>query len=112
MGPLAELSIRSTMAVRRVYGFGPGMDDRVIVGDPVVLLGGKGAGLVQMSRLGLPVPPGFTLTTAVGDAYRRNGDYPDGLLSEVEEALIQVEAEIGARFGDAGNPLLVAVRSG
>ncbi len=77
------------------------------------LLGGKGAGLAEMSALGLRVPPGFTITTEVCAHFTANGGaYPDGLEDQVREALARVEAEIDARFGDRGQPLLVSVRSG
>ncbi len=76
------------------------------------LLGGKGAGLAEMTRLGLPVPPGFTITTKACNAYSKGGRFPPGLLKQVEEALAKVEANSGKRFGDVSNPLLVSVRSG
>jgi pyruvate, orthophosphate dikinase len=77
------------------------------------LLGGKGAGLAEMSRVGLPVPPGFTITTAVCNAYNANGQrFPAGLMDEVRRALGTVERKMGKRFGDPRNPLLVSVRSG
>jgi pyruvate,orthophosphate dikinase len=77
------------------------------------LLGGKGANLAEMTRLGLPVPPGFTVTT---DACRYYFDHdqsmPDGLWDEVREAVAAIETQVGRRFGDASEPLLVSVRSG
>jgi len=77
------------------------------------LLGGKGAGLAEMSRVGLPVPPGFTITTAVCNAYLARGKtFPPGLMNEVRRALATVERKMGKRFGDPKNPLLVSVRSG
>ena len=77
------------------------------------LLGGKGANLAEMSALGLPVPPGFTLTTEVCNHYTSSGKiYPEDLAGEVICALDKVEDVINARFGDAANPLLVSVRSG
>src|SRR5579864_3770856 len=77
------------------------------------LLGGKGAGLAEMSRVGLPVPPGFTITTAVCNEYNAKGrTFPPGLMDEVRRALGSVERKMGKRFGDAQNPLLVSVRSG
>jgi pyruvate,orthophosphate dikinase len=77
------------------------------------LLGGKGANLAEMSSLGLPVPPGFTITTEVCTYYYANREsYPNELKDEVEKALGQVERIVGARFGEANNPLLVSVRSG
>ena len=77
------------------------------------LLGGKGAGLAEMSRVGLPVPPGFTITTAVCNEYNARGrTFPPGLMDEVRRALGVVERRMGKRFGDPRNPLLVSVRSG
>ncbi|MDX2288952.1 MAG: pyruvate, phosphate dikinase [Hyphomicrobiaceae bacterium] len=77
------------------------------------LLGGKGANLAEMAHLGLPVPPGFTISTAVCRAYYANGNkLPDGLSGEVVTALQAVAETVGARFGDPENPLLVSVRSG
>jgi pyruvate, orthophosphate dikinase len=77
------------------------------------LLGGKGAGLAEMSRVGLPVPPGFTITTAVCNAYNARGQtFPPGLMDEVRRALGVVERKMGKRFGNPKNPLLVSVRSG
>src|SRR3984957_4596226 len=77
------------------------------------LLGGKGANLAEMSSLGLPVPPGFTITTeACSFFYANERRYPESLKGEVAEALSRVESLAGKRFGDAGNPLLVSVRSG
>src|SRR5688572_1367224 len=76
------------------------------------LLGGKGAGLAEMTRLGLPVPPGFTITTKACNAYARSGRFPPGMWKQVEDGLAVVEDKIGRRFGDPTNPLLVSVRSG
>src|SRR5688572_16268032 len=77
------------------------------------LLGGKGANLAEMASLGLPVPPGFTITTQVCDAYYRLGrKLPDGLKPQVEKALQLVGDEVGGKFGDVERPLLVSVRSG
>jgi len=76
------------------------------------LLGGKGAGLAEMTRLGLPVPPGFTITTKACNSYSRSGRSPPGLLKQVEVGIASIEGASGKRFGDPGNPLLVSVRSG
>jgi len=76
------------------------------------LLGGKGAGLCTMTQLGLPVPPGFIITTEVCREYYRQGRLPDGLMDEVKEAIRKLEKITGKRFGDPSNPLLVSVRSG
>ncbi|HET9185038.1 MAG TPA: pyruvate, phosphate dikinase, partial [Solirubrobacterales bacterium] len=76
-------------------------------------MGGKGAGLAEMSRLGIPVPPGFTLTTDVCSFYQDSGgEYPEGLENQVEDNLRRVEDQLGDRFGDPEQPLLVSVRSG
>ena len=94
-----------------VYGFGGGSAD----GDASMknLLGGKGANLAEMSSLGLPVPPGFTITTEACVHYYSNGQtYPDALTGQVAEGLQKVETVVGKTFGDAANPLLVSVRSG
>jgi pyruvate, orthophosphate dikinase len=77
------------------------------------LLGGKGAGLAEMSNLGLPVPPGFTITTEVCTYFYSHGkSYPAELREQVADGLATLEHSAGARFGDADNPLLVSVRSG
>ncbi len=76
------------------------------------LLGGKGANLAEMSRLGLPVPPGFTITTEACRAYLRDGEAPESLQSELGEHLERLEQHMGRRLGDEWDPLLVSVRSG
>ena len=77
------------------------------------LLGGKGAGLAEMTSAGLPVPPGFTITTeACNDYFAAGEDLPEGLWDDVLEAVAQVEEETGKGFGNSANPLLVSVRSG
>ena len=76
------------------------------------LLGGKGAGLAEMTALGLPVPAGFTITTDACRAYMVAGDLPEGLEPEVVEHLRRLEETTGKRFGDAADPLLLSVRSG
>ena len=77
------------------------------------LLGGKGANLAEMSNLGLPVPPGFTITTEVCTHFYANGKtYPPDLEAQVADALAGIEKAIGAEFGDPERPLLVSVRSG
>jgi pyruvate,orthophosphate dikinase len=92
---------------RYVYDF----DERV--NDARELLGGKGAGLAEMTALGVPVPAGFTITTDACRAYMQNGKrLPDGLEREVEEHLAALEEKTGKRFGDPSDPLLVSVRSG
>src|SRR5205823_6954409 len=75
------------------------------------LLGGKGAGVAGMTRAGLPVPPGFTITTRACNAYMANRDrFPEGLWGQVLEALKTLEQESGKRLGDVANPLLISVR--
>jgi len=77
------------------------------------LLGGKGAGVAEMTRTGVPVPPGFTITTDCCNAYYENGkQFPEGMWAQALEALKVVEGQVGRRFGDPANPLLVSVRSG
>ncbi len=123
------------MAIRQLRKRGPRRPSRQAVGRPAgpgrgasrkriwlfeegnatmrELLGGKGAGLAEMSRVGLPVPPGFTITTAVCNEYNaKRRTFPPGLLAEVRRALGSVERKMGKRFGDPANPLLVSVRSG
>ncbi|MFA4910816.1 MAG: pyruvate, phosphate dikinase [Desulfobacteria bacterium] len=77
------------------------------------LLGGKGCNLAEMANLGIPVPPGFTITTEVCTAYYdNNGNYPEGLKAQVADNLTKIETAMGAKFGNEDNPLLVSVRSG
>jgi pyruvate, orthophosphate dikinase len=95
----------------RIYSFGEGTAEGRA--EMTNLLGGKGANLAEMSHLGLPVPPGFTITTDVCTYYYANNHtYPKKLAGEVAKALELIERRIGAEFGDAENPLLVSVRSG
>src|SRR5580693_3800036 len=94
-----------------VYRFGDGVAEGRA--DRKNLLGGKGAGLAEMSNLGLPVPPGFTITTEVCTYfYAHEKSYPPDLRDQVADGLAALERSLGARFGDANNPLLVSVRSG
>jgi len=94
-----------------VYRFGDGAAEGCA--DRKNLLGGKGAGLAEMSHLGLPVPPGFTITTeACSYFYAHGKSFPAELREQVECALAGIEHSLGARFGDPDNPLLVSVRSG
>ena len=93
-----------------VYSFGATAEGRADMRD---LLGGKGANLAEMASLGLPVPPGFTITTDVCTYfYANNKTYPKDLTEQVEAGLIKVEKAAGRKFGDPANPLLVSVRSG
>ena len=94
-----------------VYSFGDGAAE----GNATMreLLGGKGANLAEMCSLGLPVPPGFTITTAVCTSYYENDrTYPSDLSEQVDSAIAEIEKTLGKKFGDAENPLLVSVRSG
>ncbi len=94
-----------------VYWFGGGSADGGA--DMKALLGGKGANLAEMSALGLPVPPGFTISTEVCDYYYdHDRRYPDDLSQQVDESFRKIEEAVGARFGEAENPLLMSVRSG
>jgi pyruvate,orthophosphate dikinase len=94
-----------------VYRFGDGAAEGRA--DMKNLLGGKGAGLAEMSNLGLPVPPGLTITTEVCTYfYAHEKSYPTELRDQVADGLAVIERSLGARFGDANNPLLVSVRSG
>ncbi|HMS20248.1 pyruvate, phosphate dikinase [uncultured Sphingorhabdus sp.] len=94
-----------------VYRFGGGVDDKGAGNKN--LLGGKGANLDGMAAIGLPVPPGFTITTEVCTAYYANGEaFPDGLTEQVANGIAHIEGVTGKRFGDPANPLLVSVRSG
>ena len=99
------------MSTKWVYSFGKEDNE----GDASMrnLLGGKGSNLAEMAGLGLPVPPGFTITTEVCTAYYDNDkNYPAELEAQVEAALAKVESSMGMKFGDSKNPLLVSVRSG
>ncbi|MCO6418692.1 pyruvate, phosphate dikinase [Siccirubricoccus sp. KC 17139] len=94
-----------------VYSFGAGQNDGKA--EMRNLLGGKGANLAEMASIGLPVPPGFTITTEVCTYYYDHGkSYPPELEAQVAEALARVEKAVGNRFGDHRKPLLVSVRSG
>jgi len=95
---------------RWVYFFGPGRaDGSAAMRD---ILGGKGAGLAEMANLGLPVPPGFTISAKLCLTYLEQGTFPDELREEVDRHLKQLERVSKKRFGDPKNPLLVSVRSG
>ena len=76
------------------------------------LLGGKGSNLAEMTRLDMPVPPGFTITTEACNYFSREGKYPDGLEKEIEDHLERLEEKMGKTLGDKDDPLLVSVRSG
>ncbi|MBT9157810.1 MAG: Pyruvate, phosphate dikinase [Firmicutes bacterium] len=94
------------MVEKHIYHFSEGGQGMRAV------LGGKGAGLAEMTRIGLPVPPGFTISTAACREYYEQGDLPAGLMQELTAAVQRLELETGKKFGDPTNPLLVSVRSG
>ena len=94
-----------------VYRFGGGISDGG-QGDKN-LLGGKGANLAEMASIGLPVPPGFTISTEMCTRYYEEGEtFPESLYEEVANGVAHIEKVTGKRFGDAADPLLVSVRSG
>ncbi|MEX2372247.1 MAG: PEP/pyruvate-binding domain-containing protein, partial [Dehalococcoidia bacterium] len=106
---LASKETDARLSEQLVYFFGDGHSSTA----DRTLLGGKGAGLAEMSSLGIPVPPGFTITTEVCSAYYRDGlRFPDALDPQVAEGLREIEERVGTRFGDPENPLLLSVRSG
>ncbi len=94
------------MSEKRIYFFEEGNKDMKD------LLGGKGANLAEMKRIGLPVPEGFTIVTKICLDYVKTGKWPDGLREEVIQAMHELEKRTGKKFGDRNNPLLVSVRSG
>ena len=99
------------MAEKRVYFFGDGKAE----GNAKMkeLLGGKGANLAEMTNLGIPVPPGFTISTKMcREYYKSRGKWPSGLAEEVDKDIAKLERAMGAKLGDANRPLLVSVRSG
>ena len=93
-----------------VYSFGGGRAEGTAAMKDV--LGGKGAGLAEMTTIGIPVPPGFTIASTICQAYLESGQFPKRLQQQVENALHRLEATTGRHFGDGDNPLLVSVRSG
>jgi pyruvate,orthophosphate dikinase len=110
-GGRSGASKASSAKTKWVYRFGDGKAEGRA--DMRNLLGGKGAGLAEMANLGLPVPPGFTITTGVCTYYYENGKaYPKGLRQHVDAALAEVGRITGKTFGDRDDPLLVSVRSG
>src|SRR5437588_3195610 len=104
----SSATARRSAREKWVYSFGSGKaEGRAAMRD---LLGGKGAGLAEMASLGLPVPPGFTVTTAVCTYYYQNGKtYPKRLADTVAAALAEIGRITDKRFGDRANPLLVSV---
>ena len=94
-----------------IYAFGSGTAE----GDGTMkdTLGGKGAGLAEMSKAGVPVPPGFTISTQVCNLFFKNGNkVPASIQKEMEQQLRKLEKAMGQKLGDSENPLLVSVRSG
>jgi pyruvate,orthophosphate dikinase len=112
MANATETADRQHVAAKRyIYAWGAGTAEGN--GQMKDLLGGKGAGLAEMTLAGLPTPPGFTITTEACNDYFANGEQlPEGLWQDVLEAMREVEARSGKGFGDPSNPLLVSVRSG
>ena len=105
------MTTQPATAQKYVYRFGEGKADGAA--EMRNLLGGKGAGLAEMTNLGVPVPPGFTVTTEVCTAfYERGRQYPPGLEDQVRGGVAYVERLLGRKFGDAEKPLLFSVRSG
>ncbi|HEY1144975.1 MAG TPA: pyruvate, phosphate dikinase, partial [Allosphingosinicella sp.] len=103
--------MKADLTTNYVYRFGGGVSDGA-KGDKE-LLGGKGANLAEMASIGLPVPPGFTISTAMCARYYEEGEsFPDSVRAEVANGLAHIEAVTGKSFGDGGDPLLVSVRSG
>ena len=96
--------------MKQVYFFGNGKANATAKDKN--LLGGKGANLAEMTNLGIPVPPGFTISTKICTHYMDTGEYPENLNEEVQNALTEVEEIMRQKFGDPENPLLVSVRSG
>src|SRR6266403_495751 len=109
--PPKKPSAKAPAKSKWVFGFGNGKaEGRADMRNP---LGGKGAGLAEMANLGLPVPPGFTITTAVCTHYYANAQkYPKDLERQIDAGLAHIARVTRRRFGDGDNPLLVSVRSG
>jgi pyruvate, orthophosphate dikinase len=106
----AAKGVRKARGAKYVYLFGRKTDGN---GSMKPLLGGKGANLAEMCRIGLPVPPGFTITTEVCTYYYANKrTYPSALRAEIDAGIASIEKQTGKKFGDLKNPLLVSVRSG
>jgi pyruvate,orthophosphate dikinase len=109
--PVPGKAAAPAATARRTYFFGGGKAEGNR--DMKNLLGGKGAGLAEMTNIGVPVPPGFTITTEVCTEFYKNGrKLPSSLTADMRAALVKMEALIGVKFGDAANPMLVSVRSG
>ncbi|PYO27141.1 MAG: pyruvate, phosphate dikinase, partial [Candidatus Rokuibacteriota bacterium] len=109
--PKGKLRAVSTRTPKYVYSFANGKADGRSAMRP--LLGGKGCELAEMTNLGVPVPPGFTITTEAWAAYHGAGKkHPPGFWKQIESGLARLEAAAGSRLGDPDRPLLVSVRSG
>jgi pyruvate,orthophosphate dikinase len=100
------LSRNAKEELAKVLGYEPDLPERKII------LGGKGAGLAEMTGAGLPVPPTFTITTEACVEYMKTGEFPEGMWEQTLEALEDIEKQTGKKFGDPANPLLISVRSG
>lgn len=112
-GDLRQLREVTGNVTKQVYTFGGGVRDDSPRGRDKTIVGGKGANLAEMAGIGLPVPPGFTITTEECVRYlAEGGDFSDKVKSEVQIALQHIEEAVGKRFGDPADPLLVSVRSG
>ena len=96
--------------MKDIYFFGDGKADGSALDKN--LLGGKGANLAEMTSLGIPVPPGFTISTDICRYYMEKDDYPDDLECQIKNSLCRVENIMDQKFGDLENPLLVSIRSG
>ncbi len=108
---MAKKNASKKASNKRIYYFGKTRTEGRGVSKGV--LGGKGLNLAEMTGIGLPVPPGFTITTVVCDKYYKAGEQlPKGLMAEVKKNVATLEKELGKKFGDNQNPLLVSVRSG
>ncbi|MFC1723874.1 PEP/pyruvate-binding domain-containing protein, partial [Nanoarchaeota archaeon] len=94
------------MTEKYVYSFNEGKKEMK------ELLGGKGANLAEMTTLGIPVPPGFTITTEACAYYSENKKHPEGCLDDIKAEIVKLEESMGKKFGDNRDPLLVSVRSG
>ena len=104
-------SVKKQKKEKYVYFFGGGKADGR--GDMKDLLGGKGAGLAEMTRIGVPVPPGFTISTEVCRIFYENKRHiPEHIVKEIDDNLAKLEKIKGKRFGDSNDPLLLSVRSG
>jgi pyruvate,orthophosphate dikinase len=100
------LSRSAKEELAKTLGYDPDLPERKVI------LGGKGAGLAEMTGTGLPVPPSFTITTEACVEYMHTGDFPEGMWEQTLEALHEIEKQTGKKFGDPANPLLISVRSG